>query len=153
MVSFSDFYDISAINAKQSGLNIITMTQFLQLEAMNGNLKGQYPPDNRIEWDNQILGPLWEYISNVTKDLDWHPNECVLVFPRAVSDGSDLQTVMDDIMNMKDGRPFPNPIEFQGKPTRVDAPTIERLREALGGRLVCCFTVPPYANYVSYDNC
>eukprot|EP00956_Cyclotella_meneghiniana_P016457 scaffold25992_cov23-Cyclotella_meneghiniana.AAC.1 len=133
MVSFSDFYDIAAINAKQSGLNIITMAQFLKLEAMNGNLKGQYPPDNRIEWDNQRLEPLWEYISNVTTDFDWHPNECVVVFPRGVSDGSDLQTVMDDIINMKDGRPFPNPIEFQGKPTRVDAPTIERLREALGG--------------------
>ena len=134
IVSFSDFYDIATISAEQSGLNIISMEQFLEREALNGNLKGQYPPDNRIKWDNQPLHPLWDYISNVTDSLDWHPNKCILVFPRDDSDGKDIQLLMDDILQGNDGRTFPQPSEYQGKPTRVDAPTVERLREALGGR-------------------
>jgi hypothetical protein len=138
VVSFSDFYDIAAISAEQTGLNIISMEQFLEREALNGNLKGQYPPNNRINWDNQRLESLWAYIGNVTESFDWHPNHCILVFPRDGSDGQDLYAMMDDILEGKDGRPFPNPSEYQGKATRVDAPTMERLREALGGRSDSC---------------
>jgi hypothetical protein len=134
VVSFSDFYDIAAINAAQSGLNIISMEEFLEREALNGNLKSIYPPDNRVNWDNQPLGLLWDYIANVTDSFDWHPNECILAFPRGSSDGQDLLAMLDIIVNGEDGRPFPQPLEYQGRPTRVDAPTMERLREALGGR-------------------
>eukprot|EP00804_Cyclotella_cryptica_P016037 CCRYP_004193-RB/>CCRYP_004193-RB protein AED:0.04 eAED:0.04 QI:1389/1/1/1/1/1/4/213/543 len=138
VVSFSDFYDVSAIDAEQSGLNIISMEQFLKREAMNGNLKGQYPPDNRINWDNQNLHTLWTYISNVTEVFGWHPNECILAIPGHDSDEQNLLVMMDDILNGKDGRPFPHPSEYQGKPTRVDAPTVERLREVLAGRKKMC---------------
>ena len=134
VVSFSDFYDIAAINANQRGLNIISMEQFLEREALNGNLKDQYPPENRIKWDNQRLDPLWAYIANVSETFDFHPNECLLVFPREGSDRQDLLKMMDDVLNENDGRKFPQPSEYQGRPTRVDAPAIERLREALGGR-------------------
>ena len=134
VVSFSDFYDIAAINAKQKGLNIISMEQFLEREALNGNLRGQYPPENQIKWDNQRLDPLWDYIANVSKVFDWHPNDCLLAFPRVGSDSQDLLKMMDDILNETDGRTFPQPSEYQGRPTRVDAPAVERLREALGGR-------------------
>ena len=62
VVSFGDFYDIDAINAKQKGLNIITMDKFLEREARNGQLKSKvdgaviYSPNNQIMWDNQRLG-------------------------------------------------------------------------------------------------
>jgi hypothetical protein len=134
VISFGDFYDIAAISAEQNGLNIISMEQFLAREAMNGNLQGKYPPDNRVQWDNQPLPPLWDYIANVSHVFDWHPDKCLLAFPGQGSDSKDLLSMMDVIVNERDGRLFPQPSDFQGKPTRVDAPAIERLREALGGR-------------------
>ena len=84
-VSFSDFYDIEIIGAKQKGLNIITMEQFLEREGMQGNLRSYldgesevlYPPNSRIKWDSQPLGPLWKYMRNVTRTFQWNPNECV----------------------------------------------------------------------------
>lgn len=84
-VAFSDFYDIEVIGAKQKGLNIITMEQFLDREGVQGNLRSYfngerevvYPPNFRIKWDNQPLEPLWKYIRNVSTTFQWNPNECV----------------------------------------------------------------------------
>jgi hypothetical protein len=87
-VAISDFFNIERIGAKQKGLNIITMEQFLEREGLQGNLRSYfdgeseviYPPNNRIKWDNQPLDPLWKYIRNVTKTFQWNPNECVSRF-------------------------------------------------------------------------
>ena len=112
-VSFSDFYDIEAISAKQHGLNIITMEQFLEREALNGNLKSissgdrLYPPNNQVKWDNQGLRPLWAYIRNVAKIFEWNPMDGVLVFPSAGTDVQDIYEMMDNVLVERDGRPFP----------------------------------------------
>ena len=83
IVSFQDFYDINDINNKQKGLNIITMEQFLEREAVDGHLTDKdgnimYPPNNnQVKWNNQPLQPLWDYIRNVSKSTKWHPRNCV----------------------------------------------------------------------------
>jgi len=46
--------------------------------------------------------------------------------------------MMDDVNANRDGRPFPHYSEFQGKPTNVDAPVIERFREILASRHQLC---------------
>lgn len=166
VVSFGDFYDMDLINSKQKGLNIISMEQFLEREALNGQLRSNadgnilYPPNNRVNWDNQRLGtsistendtfqktflfntvesdPLWSYIRNVTKTFPWNPKECLLAFPAAGTDEQHLFSLMADVLVGKDGRNFPHYSEYQGRPTRVDAPTIERLREMLAGRKKMC---------------
>mmetsp|Transcript_38251 Transcript_38251/g.82390 ORF Transcript_38251/g.82390 Transcript_38251/m.82390 type:complete len:921 (-) Transcript_38251:426-3188(-) len=144
VVSFSDFYDIDSINAKQKGLNIITMDQFLEREATSGQLNSNidgavvYPPNNQIIWDNQRLGPLWKYIRNVTKSFNWNPRECVLAFPGTGTDDQHLFSMMADVLIGKDGRPFPHYNEYQGRPVNVDAPPIERFREILAGRRKIC---------------
>jgi len=46
--------------------------------------------------------------------------------------------MMDDVNTSKDGRPFPDPSEFQARPTNVDAPVIERFREILAARHQLC---------------
>jgi hypothetical protein len=87
-VAFSDFFDIEGIGAKQKGLNIVTMEQFLEREGLQGNLRSYfggesevvYPPNNRIKWDNQPLDQLWNYIRNVTTTFQWNPTECVSRF-------------------------------------------------------------------------
>lgn len=149
IVSFQDFYDISAINNKQKGLNIITMEQFLEREAVDGHLTDKngnimYPPNNnQVKWNNQPLQPLWDYIRNVSKSTKWHPRNCVLAFPSSTNDSTvsklaRIPAMMDDVLDSKDGRPFPDYTEYQARPVNVDAPSIERFREILAGRRKLC---------------
>ena len=64
---------------------------------------------------------------------DWLVDQ-VLAFPAAGSDENHLYSMMNDVLVGKDGRPFPDYSEYQGRPTNVDAPPIERFREVLAGR-------------------
>ena len=144
IVSFDDFYDIEAISAKQDGLTIISMEEFLSREAVTGKLKSMttdeaiYPPNNQVNWHAQRLEPLWDYITKVSRTFNWKPEECVLAFPAKGADDQHLFSMMADVLLEKDSRPFPNYMEFQGKPVNVDAPTIERFREVLAGRRKIC---------------
>lgn len=144
IISFDDFYDIEAINAKHKGLNIISMDEFLEREALNGHLKSMstgevvYPPNNQVNWNNQRLDPLWNYISAISRTFSWNPKECVLAFPAKGTDEQHLFSMMADVLIEKDGRPFPDYSEYQGRPTDVDAPTVERFREVLAGRRKIC---------------
>lgn len=146
-VAFTDFFDIEAIAARQKGLHIISMEQFLEREGLQGNLRSNidvqsevvYPPNNRIKWDNQLLDSLWEYLRNVSKSFpSWNPNDCLLAFSAADTDEQHLFSMMADVLIEKDGRPFPHYGEYQGRPVNVDAPIIERFREILAGRRKLC---------------
>ena len=146
-VAFTDFFDIEAIAARQKGLHIISMDQFLEREGLQGNLRSYidgssvvvYPPNNRIYWDNQPLDSLWAYLRNVSKSFSsWNPNECLLAFAAANTDEQHLFSMMADVLIEKDGRPFPHYGEYQGRPVNVDAPIIERFREVLAGRRKLC---------------
>jgi hypothetical protein len=63
----------------------------------------QYPPENKVKWDNSPLDPLWTYITNVTKSFEWHPNDCLLAFPASGSNEQLLFTMMTDVLTEKDG--------------------------------------------------
>jgi len=45
---------------------------------------------------------------------------------------------MDTILRQADGRDFPHSSDFQGRPIKVNAPAVERLREMLAGRRKIC---------------
>ena len=50
-----------------------------------------------------------------------------------------LESLMEGIVSEQlDGRSFPNPLDFQGRPVPVDAPTVERLREIIALRTELC---------------
>ncbi len=137
------------------GLNIISMEEFLKREALSGNLKSSalgeniYPPGNRTQWDNHRLNPLWNYLRKVTKSFEiWEPTQCVMAFPAEGNDVRSVASLMHNILVGADGRPFPRPNDFQGAPTRVDAPPIERLREILAGRRkICMYDDNMHASY------
>ncbi len=120
------------------------MEDFLEREAVNGNLNSKatgaaiYPPNNQVNWNNQNLDPLWSYISDISRSFNWSPGQCVLAFPAKDTDDQHLFSLMADVLIEKDGRPFPDHSEFQGKPTNVDGPTIKRFREVLAGRRKIC---------------
>ena len=54
-----------------AGINIITMDEFLQREALTGKLYDsknesiQYPPRNETDWNGKPLKELWEYVSHI----------------------------------------------------------------------------------------
>jgi len=141
-LSFNDFFHLESIDREHEKFDIITMEEFLEREAMTGNLVDAkktklMPPDKRTNWDNQHLKPLWEYLKSVSYNLvGCEVMHCFLAMP-ATTDPQNvdkLRKVYDDIASEKDGRKKPKWEDFIDKPTPVDGPVMERMREMLAGR-------------------
>jgi len=145
--TFNDFFHLDSIAVEHEGFNVITTEEFLRREGITGNLKDHRtgkvikPPDNQVNWNGEALGPLWRYLRTVgVFPTGWNPDECVAAIPasRDPKDVVALKQTMEDIMKGKYG-PFPdNEKDYDDKPTPVDAPVAERLREMLGGRTRLC---------------
>ena len=89
---FGDFYHLESLSDEHKGLDIISMEDFLEREAMTGNLKNRttgvamYPPGNRTNWDgenNKEISSLKEYLREVTLTPLWKPDKCLAAFPSA----------------------------------------------------------------------
>jgi hypothetical protein len=86
--SFAHFFPMMAMAQENAGLDVITMEEFLNLEAMTGNLidkntgRASFPPDNRTNWDGQDVKVLKEWMRNVTYiEHFWKPGSCLAAFP------------------------------------------------------------------------
>ncbi|KAI2504211.1 GDP-fucose protein O-fucosyltransferase [Fragilaria crotonensis] len=145
LLSYQDFFEglepeqpggpsSTTLQKLYKGLRIITMQEFLQFVALPGHLK-QVPPWKRTNWDSAVdIGVLYKYLRTVgTVPYDWDPQTCILSHKP-----NQLKKNLDRILKRKDGRPPPVPLDFQGKPTSVKAPEIERLREFLAERRQVC---------------
>ena len=97
--SFRDFFHFAAIEAEHAGLlTTISLQEFLQKQALTGNLKDQktgkpsFPPqNNRTDWSgisNQYSGSdsgkdLWYWLRTVTTQLSDHmDSDCLLGIPQ-----------------------------------------------------------------------
>lgn len=89
---FGDFYHLESLSDEHKGLDIISMEEFLEREAMTGNLKNRttgivmYPPGNRTNWDGgskDEITSLKEYLREVTLTPLWKPDKCLAAFPSA----------------------------------------------------------------------
>ncbi len=117
------------------------------------------PPNGFAHWDGAAnMHELWHYLQTVSyQPKDWDPQICVLGIPSVVKkstvnaedmlesssdvasmDASGLATWMENIWGKHHGRPPPDKLEYQGRPTRVDAPAVERLREMVAERKKVC---------------
>jgi hypothetical protein len=138
--SFNDFYHFEQIGFEHAGLEIITMEDFLKAEAMTGNLVHKetgevvFPPYNRTDWNGEDPKELKEYMRNVTlTPLDWAPGSCLAAFPS--DDGLEHFEELNGMMHeLKQGK-FPSSNDFKGNPVAVDAPPLERLKEAVAGQV------------------
>ena len=137
--SFDDFYHLEQVGYEHVGLNVISMEEFLNAEAMTGNLVNKtsgvvvFPPDNRTNWDGIDPKPLREYLRDVTlTPLNWNPESCIVAIPS--DDGPEHFNELDQMMKEVKTN-FPKIQEFIDKPTPVDASTSERLREAVAGKI------------------
>jgi hypothetical protein len=164
--SFNDYFDLDALTKKFVGVDIVTMEEFLTMEAMAGRLNaggdGKFPdsklvalgqslkpPSDKVDWNGDgDMSQLFEYLEKVALTPAWDFDTCIAAFPKNVEDGTDeantnLNKMMSGIVRRTDGRPKPRPQSFQGKPTPVDAPPVERLREIMGKReLLCVYEGP-----------
>jgi hypothetical protein len=85
--SFADFFPLPAIAKEHAGLEIITMSQFLQetfgtlrdSTTTNGDGVIAYPPLNKTDWDgdlNGIKGQLNPWLQRTANNPDWNPDKC-----------------------------------------------------------------------------
>jgi len=150
--SFNDFFHLDSIALEHDGFDIITMEDFLKREGITGGLVNtktgevMKPPEDRVQFGgvgrkSQDLKILFQYLRNVGYVPEgWNPTNCFVAIPSSTdpAHADELQRTFDDIVNMKDGRKVPSHEDFIGKPTPVDAPMIERMREMLADRENIC---------------
>lgn len=136
--SFADFFPMHELAHENAGLEIITTQEFLEKEAMAGNLRDKYtkevsfPPENRTDWNGQDVKALKEWLRNVTLTPLWSPSECMAAFPSSTShdDIERLRSMFKSVQHLHR--------EFLEEPTPVDAQPIERMQENLSGRKKLC---------------
>eukprot|EP01038_Epipyxis_sp_PR26KG_P009771 gene9771-13143_t len=81
VMGFEDFYDIDLLKSHK-GLHAMEMKEFLEKEAITGNLKGIIPPSN----DTSITGgELWSYLHKVA-DMRPQWQGQFVVFPNSSND-------------------------------------------------------------------
>jgi hypothetical protein len=145
---FSDFFPLEELAQEHVGLDIITMQQYLQQEAMTGHLKNkmtdkvEFPPGNRTNWDGgepKEYDQLREWLRNVTYTPLWNPGQCLPAFPKS-GDHKDVKVLQDMVQNINDRNVGNrNSLDkFDGHPVPVDAPPDQRLEENLAGRKHLC---------------
>jgi hypothetical protein len=140
----SDFFPFAEMVAENEGLDIISMEQYLQSEAMTGKLRHQgsgevlYPPENRTNWNGcteEEYDTLKEYLRTVTFVVRWNYFDCLAAFPSSgkQEDMVVMQNLMNEIVELgaksKEGLQFPVP---------VNGTVRERLVERLNDRQKLC---------------
>ena len=143
--SYDELMNLSAagLSKKYKGIKIVTTDEFLKYVAVPGYLlkdkKPVKPPENRINWDSaKDIGNLYQYLRSVGHvPRDWDPQTCIL----AIGKGDTTKVkraLMSMWKTMEDRREPPYHLDFQGKPTPVNAPLVERLREFAADRQTLC---------------
>jgi hypothetical protein len=138
--SFADFFPMHEMAEENAGLEMMTMQEFLEREAMTGNLIDKqtglptFPPDNRTNWDGQDVKKLKEWLRNATFiEHWWNPGKCMAAFP-ASGNHKDIE-LLDEAIKEVGGEKSNS---YIGHPADVDAPPKERLHENLNGRKELC---------------
>lgn len=143
VVNLSTIFSLQTIQEQYKGINIITMEEFLQTEAMNGNFYNRdtkepsYPPYNRTNWDNMDCDELYQWLESDGKRSIWNHEGCVAVFSSSSFDSYD-NIIAQFTARTQNGTNIPSYEQYIGHPTRVyDAP-MDRLMEQINGRRELC---------------
>lgn len=142
--SFMDFFPMQELANDNDGLTMITMQEFLETEAMTGNMRDKntaevsFPPDNRTDWNGQDVKLLKEWLRNVTLTPLWSPSKCMAVFP-AGTDNDDKTNVENlQLMHRQILQQGVLKDEYLDNPAPVDAAPVERMKENLAKRNELC---------------
>lgn len=140
---FADFFPMKDLASENVGLRIISTKEFLEAEAITGNMRDihtgevTFPPDNRTDWDGQDVKPLKEWLRNSTLTPLWAPGKCMAAFPASGNheDVVQLQNMMGQMY--KNGESLKH-VKVLEDPPPVDATPLERLRENINNRRELC---------------
>lgn len=133
------FHDFFAVKEwKHSGVDIISMEEFLERVAMKGQLRYKtngtvaFPPDNnRTDWNGQDVKVLKTWLREATKTVHWQPDACLAVFGK---ESTDFEGMLSDLI-AKDRVLRDN---FLDELLPMNAETPLRLRENLARRQSVC---------------
>jgi len=147
--NFADFFPLQETAQEHAGLEIISMEQYLT-ETLGKTLDTKthevsFPPGKKTAWDGDTMGirkELSPWIRSIALMPGWDPNRCIAVFPKSTDpqDAIDLQFMFDEILAEDNGvyASRDAPELFVNKPTAVDAPTKDRLREFISQQHELC---------------
>jgi hypothetical protein len=147
--SFDHFFHMESISQEHAGLDIISMTEFLEF-CMKGLVIDDktgtplYPPENRTNWDGasgKEHRVLESWIRNVSHVLTWDCEKCVAAFPATTSENDrKVLEALPEQIQASGG--FPSWEAYVGKPNPVDASPIDRLKEMNADRHELCIYTP-----------
>jgi hypothetical protein len=140
--TFADFFHLESLANEHAGLDIISMEEFLEREAMSGRLRHKetgeitFPPENRTNWNgikDAEKNILKDYLRNVTYTPTWRPGSCLAAFPTSndEKDVEDLYKMLGTVLNT-------NSESYYDNPTPVDSDSVARMKEQLAGRRDLC---------------
>jgi len=140
--SFADFYHIESMSREHAGLDVITMQDFLDREAMTGSMVNRstglpsFPPGNRTDWNGENgkgMKVLNEWMRTVTHVSRWNPDQCMLAFP--ASPGAEASKSLKEAYQQMREESIP----AGTGPVPVDAPVAQRMLEVANGRSLCMY--------------
>lgn len=150
--TFKDFFHFDSIAVEHDAVEVISMEEFMKREALSGSLinkfsgEVEFPPDNATIWNGHGRKgrKYWLWLRNVTAAPIWSFDKCVVGFPaEAGPEGvKSMETIRATIP--EGGKNFMS--EYDGNPTKVDAPPEARLREMLGTRRGMCIYDDEFQN-------
>jgi len=132
---FGDFFHLDSIAVEHEGFDVITSEEFLHRLGKTGKLMNIETGKPEL-WDEKLKhgsGNVKTYLQKVGVNPHWDPMQCIAAFPEEMGEDAinKLRQANEDMMNEMGGRKKPSLEEFEGKPTPVDGPMSERMREIL----------------------
>jgi hypothetical protein len=143
--TFKDFFHFDSIADEHPSVEVISMEEFIQREAMTGHLKDKdtgkvtFPPNNETTWDGhgRTGRQYWLWLRSATVAPIWFFDNCVAAFPS--EPGPEATERVKALRQTIRSPTTPDFIqEYFDNPTEVNAPPQARLREQLGTRREIC---------------
>jgi hypothetical protein len=142
--TFKKFFPFDEISAEHKGVEVITMEEFMKREVMTGNIQKdgivQFPPFNRTDWEGHPRDgkQFWHWLRNVTLASTWDFGKCTAVFPK--EPGKEAADEMEKLYETMDMKEQSHGIfnKYITKPTPVNGPVTDRLKEMLSFRKKIC---------------
>ena len=128
-----EIFPFDSVLEKRPYLRVITLKEFLEQEAMTGNLRDNYgyvrfPPGNRTEYNEDTANNTWvPYLQKVIPTLKWNEQKCVAAFPSKPGPGSDERLL--DYLKAALAHNGSRIESYTNRPNPLDASPQERLRE------------------------
>jgi GDP-fucose protein O-fucosyltransferase len=152
---YQDLFPLAAIATEsRESLNMITMKEFLERQALTGQLidpttgQVEFPPENnRTDWNGDLRfiwngNVLWPYMRRVSYTSRWDRDECVVAIAKEPGPKGVQQLEHYSQQLLADRMHELVRIEsYTGRPTPVNATPTQRLREVLAQRKrICIYT-------------